>query len=236
MRPLRGGGPSFEVIVQNVINALQVDPDVRMTLRVNINQDNMAEVTKLFDYFPAEIRPRLSLAVEPIFGDPQVSATANLERSAISEGIGEIFKVAESYGFEMSISKTMLLTGRRIYCYAERKRQFIFSPSGSVFKCAEGSFADEDRFGTLAEDGTISEYENRWRDWMKFGEQFSDECSHCVYLPLCMGGCRKVQAFGDGRNCTLIPTNTTYVLKQVSLSGNIAEAMKNALSRGGESQ
>lgn len=32
MRPLRGGGPSFEVIVQNVINALQVDPDVRMTV------------------------------------------------------------------------------------------------------------------------------------------------------------------------------------------------------------
>ena len=69
MRPLRGGRPTFDRIVQNINETLSHDPAARITLRVNINQDNVEVVSEVFDYFPPELRPRLRLALEPIFGD-----------------------------------------------------------------------------------------------------------------------------------------------------------------------
>lgn len=225
MRPLRGGLPSFDKIVQNIIDTVHLDPAVQMSLRVNINQDNIEDVGALFDHFPQDVRPRLRLVLEPIFGDTCVSATENLDRRYLSEKMGEIYREAKQLGFEVSASGTRLLAGRRTYCYAERERQYVFGPTGAVFKCTSGSFSEEDRMGDLANDGTIREEQQRWSRWMSLGDGFPNRCLECVYLPLCMGGCRRIKVDSDTDPCTLVPTNAAYILKQVSLTGTVAGAV-----------
>lgn len=225
MRPLRGGHPSFDKVIQNIIDTIRMDPSVQMSLRVNINQDNIEDVEELFDFFPDDVRPRLRLVLEPIFGDTCVSATENLDRGYLSAKMGETYRAAAHLGFEVSASGTRLLTGRRTYCYAERERQYVFGPTGAVFKCTSGSFREEDRLGDLEDDGVVSEYQQRWSSWMALGDCFPNRCIQCVYLPLCMGGCRRMKTDSDADYCTLVPTNAAYVLKQVSLTGTVAGAV-----------
>ena len=51
----------------------------------------------------------------------------------------------------------------------------------------------------------------------------SEKCEACTWLPLCMGGCRKMRLEKAQRTretgCTLVATNASHVLKMVSLRG-----------------
>jgi uncharacterized protein len=225
LRPMAGGRPSFDRVQQNIVGALVRDERVVVTLRVNVNHENIAEVPALLTQFPESIRGRLRLAIEPIFGNECVSATANLSPENLSVAMGWLYDTARDLGYEVSAVETRLLTGRKTYCYAEREREFVFGPTGAVFKCAAGSFARQDRLADLAEDGTVLDYEGRWAHWMSFGDRFSPRCHDCVYLPICMGGCRQSQAVDGVETCTLVPFNSKYVLKQIALTGQVDRAM-----------
>lgn len=106
-----------------------------------------------------------------------------------------------------------------MYCYAERENQVLINCNGDVFKCSVGTFRSEDRLGRLMPGGAI-EREPRWHQWMALPE-FDGACESCVYLPMCMGGCRKMRFEGNGvgSNCGLVASNAAYALKQIALHG-----------------
>ena len=60
--------------------------------------------------------------------------------------------------------------------------------------------------------------DDQWDQWVS-SDLFEKKCYDCVYLPLCMGGCRKtrLKQKGTGSFCSLVPTNTSYILKQIAL-------------------
>lgn len=219
MRPTRAGRPSFERIFRNVSETVRADPDVAMTLRVNLNQTNIDRIGELLERFEPDVRPRLRLALEPIFGDDDVSATANIPPADLSTKLADLYDQAADLGYEVSAANAGLLTGRLTYCYAERERQHVIQYDGSIYKCTTSDFDEQSRLAVLAEDGTLASIEGRLEDWMAHGQQFPNRCQTCAYLPLCMGGCRKAQLASGDEACTLIPSNASYVLKQIALSG-----------------
>ena len=219
LRPLRGGYPSFERVFQNVIETVGADLEVGMTLRVNVNHDNLDHVESLLTAFDTDVRSRLRFVVEPIFGDGCVSATGNVPAARLASRIADLYAEAARLGFEVSAANAGLLTGRLTYCYAERDRQIVVSHTGSVFKCAAGSFDEKDRLAELTSDGRLLSHQGAWERWMSFGEAFSKRCQGCPYLPVCMGGCRKVSIETGTDICTLVPSNASHVLKQISLAG-----------------
>jgi uncharacterized protein len=219
MRPLRGGQPTFKRVFRNVIDTVRADPEVGMTLRVNVNHKNLDHVESLLAAFDADVRSRLRFVVEPIFGDGCVSATGNLPATRLASRMTDLYAEAARLGFEVSAANAGLLTGRLTYCYAERNRQIVVSHTGSVFKCAAGSFDEKDRLAQLTDDGRLLSHQGAWERWMSFGEAFAERCQACPYLPVCMGGCRKVSMQSDTDVCTLVPSNASYALKQISLAG-----------------
>ncbi len=106
-----------------------------------------------------------------------------------------------------------------MYCYAERKNQLIINFNGDIFKCSVSDFYPKDRFGYIGEGGKLITNE-KWEKWMNY-TLFDDICYSCKYLPLCMGGCRKsrIENQTTGSNCALVPTNASYILKQISFQG-----------------
>ena len=207
MRPLRGGRPTFDRIVQNINETLSHYPAARITLRVNINQDNVEVVSEVFDYFPPELRPRLRLALEPIFGDNCVSATANLDGQHLSSRMVDLFEEAGALGFEVSASATKLLTGRRTYCYAERERQYVFGPSGARSSNARPAPSAKtivsESSPRPARSWDIRTAGPPGCSWEIASHPTVRNASTC---PLCMGGCRRMQAVDDAAKCTLVPT------------------------------
>jgi radical SAM protein with 4Fe4S-binding SPASM domain len=155
---------------------------------------------------------------EPVFGSSEQSATANLPLEEIGERLASYYVLAESLGYDVTFSNTSIRPGRLVYCYAERENQLIVGPTGDLFKCSVSRFEERDRVGYLSDDGRLVKDEVRWHSWVERPISFEKACVDCVFLPLCMGGCRKLRmAAESGNRCSLAPTNASYILKQLAL-------------------
>jgi len=183
MRPTSAGRGSFERIFSNVCDTVRADPRVGMTLRVNINHTNVERVSELLRLFEPDVRKRLRLALEPIFGDSGVSATLNLSKQSLAQALVDLYAEAKTLGYQVAADSTGLLTGRLTYCYAERERQHVINYDGNVYKCPADSFDPAHKLAELTEDGRIQSAAGARESWMALGDQFDEICKECVYLP-----------------------------------------------------
>lgn len=205
---------TYDVIIANCLNLLKY-PEANLTLRINFNHKNIQEVADVLDVFPPETRKRIRLVLEPIFGNKAVSATENLEPTLISAFLDNIYAKSVEMGYGSSAADVNFIPEKLVYCYAERERQFIISPKGDVFKCAVMDYKQESRLGEITNAGTI-DWNDAYKNWMAQGETFEPVCQKCIYLPLCMGGCRSTQFANDGHTCSLIETNASRILQMIS--------------------
>ncbi len=214
-RVLRSGAGTFATIFQNIHDLVRADSRVRVSLRVNFNHTNLDSIPELLALIAPDVRPALRVVFEPIFGQTCWSATANLTTNAISSRTAAFYEIARTLGYDIVLGG--LPVGQLIYCYAERKNQYIINYNADIFKCSVGSFATEDRFGFLTDDGSVVQDEIRLNQW--FGmESIAEQCQACAVLPLCMGGCRKArsESGATGTFCKLVPTNASYTLKSIA--------------------
>ncbi len=220
LRPLRNGKGSFDKVFENIILLVKENPKVKVTLRVNFNHTNLHTVPELLNLFPKKYRRQLRLTLEPIFGSCEYNATDNLQAEDISKTIAGYYKMASGLGYDITIGKASVTSGKLVYCYAEREEQYIINYNGDIFKCSVDSFEPANRAGRIGDDGVFIKNTEKWESWMNI-PLFDGICTSCKYLPLCMGGCRKtrIQNKNTGSVCALIPTNASYILKQISLNG-----------------
>jgi uncharacterized protein len=218
MRILTDGGGTFQRVFENVCSLAYVDDQVKVTLRINFNHNNLKSIPELLELFPPAIRPQLRVVFEPIFGDCSLSAISNVPSSELSQKISDYSEYAASLGYDITFGLSGVKPGKLIYCYAEREHQYIINFDGNVFKCSVGKFSSEGCVGRLLSDGRMERYDSEWAHWTS-GELFSQKCYSCAYLPMCMGGCRKMRMQEDPQQCALVATNASYLLKQVAFGG-----------------
>jgi uncharacterized protein len=223
-RILRSGKGTFDRVHSNILALARADNRVKVSLRVNYNHNNLYQIPELLQLFPGDIRPQLRVVFEPIFGDPALSATRNIDGNEISRAITEHYDLAGSLGYDVRLGG--LGVGKLVYCYAERENQYIVDFKGDVFKCSVTEFASSNRVGTINATGDFVRDESKWADW--FGlPPIDQKCQECTFLPLCMGGCRKdrIQSGATGSYCSLVPTNTSHALKSIAF-GCFGEVLK----------
>ncbi len=231
MRVLRNGKGTFKRVFDNVCSLARADDRVKVSLRVNFNHSNLHSIPRLLEMFPQDVRPHLRVVYEPIFGHCSLSATDNLASGEISEAVAKYYKMAEQLGYEVILGWTGVPTGKLVYCYAEREHQVILGPDGSVFKCSVSEFGPDDRVGFMSPDGSFTRDHEKWDTWIN-GDLFEEKCYSCAFLPLCMGGCRRMRLShkGTGSYCSLVPTNASYILKQVAL-GSLGTVLQQEASK-----
>lgn len=214
-RVLRSGKGTFSKIFDNVIMLCEADKQVKVSLRVNFNHNNVEDIPELLEQFPSRIRPQLRVVLEPVFGDAKQSATENLPPAAISTYLTDYYELASRMGYDVVFGGFVI--GKLTYCYAEREHQFIINFNGDVFKCSVSDFSGSDRVGFINTEGVLVQEQDKWSDWFSM-KLFDDRCEDCSFLPLCMGGCRKdrVENKRTGSYCHLVPTNTSHALKSVA--------------------
>jgi len=217
MRVLRSGHGTFDRVLGNVVGLARQHRRVTITLRVNFNHLNLSAVPELLSGVPADIRPQLSLSLEPVFGSCLLSATANMERERISASLAAFYYEAFALGFDVTNGAGSVQPGKLVYCDAEREHQYLLNFNGDVFKCGVSKFASTDRVGYLDVAGEVVRDALAWSCYVN-GEWFEPTCEACVHLPLCMGGCRaaRLRAKTTGTFCTLVPTNTQHLVQQVA--------------------
>lgn len=219
-RILRNGRGSFSRIKTNIIKLAMASDSVKISLRVNYNHNNIHHIPELLYEFPQEVRRQLRVVFEPIFGNSDLSATSNLSPNEISESITEHYELASNLGYDVVLGG--LGVGKLVYCYAEREDQYILNFRGEVFKCSVSDFSSNKRVGYIDSTGVLVKEYKQWEAWFGMG-LFEKKCNSCIFLPLCMGGCRKerLESKSTGSYCHLIPTNTSHVLKSIAF-GNFS--------------
>jgi len=218
LRILRNGKGTFKRLFENINTLARTDERVKISLRVNFNHHNLHSIPCLLEMFPMDVRPHLRVVYEPIFGHCSLSATDNLPSKEISEAMTNYYKLAAQLGYDVVLGQASIYTGKFVYCYAERENQFIINYTGDVYKCSVSQFNPEERVGYICTDGMFIKQDDQWNQWVS-SDLFDKKCYACVYLPLCMGGCKKtrLRQKGTGSYCSLVPTNASYILKQIAL-------------------
>jgi uncharacterized protein len=218
MRPLLNGASTYDRIIENC-RALLDFTDTQLSLRVNFNADNYTNVDALLREFDPAVRSRIRFVLEPIFGEKEISARGTMPSDTIIGFMRGIYVDAAKMGYGTTAAAVNLIPAKLVYCYAERENQYIFSPKGDVFKCSVQDFLPNDREGRIEQDGNVV-WEEGYERWMSMGESFAPVCRDCVYLPLCMGGCRNLQRrLSNGAACSLVATNAARVLQMIDGHG-----------------
>lgn len=199
-RVLKGRGDSFGRIFGNLCALAANESEASIKLRVNFDADTLPRVPELLEMFPLELRSRLNLVLEPIFGQGSLYVRQSIR--GLAQAVEATYGVARRMGFTATTAG--LRPSQLTYCYADRVSEFVFNHQGDVFKCTVGNFTEKERMGVLTSDGRVAWEGEGYDEWMAI-PAVDDKCRACTFLPMCMGGCRKTRKY-TGRSsddCTL---------------------------------
>lgn len=183
------GGGSFWKIIENLHHAVKY---FDIDLRVNIDLKNFESVESQFKILSEEgLTEHLRTHPGQIVGvddglDKQPSAMYKgrcLTRKEFADAEIKVGELAKRYGFSVTIG---MPTPCGTPCTEVRKNELVIGSKGELYKCWES-------VGNPYEiSGDIRDYNNlnrRLHKWLNYDPFANLECSTCVALPVCMGGC-----------------------------------------------
>lgn len=193
MRPLAGGRGSFAQILDNIKTAVDY---MTVQVRVNIDTANFEKVEALFEILAdAGLAGRVTVSAGHIVGAqtnllaPSASYSGCLTRNEFSRFERDFHALAQRYGLSAPALPRQITTP----CTAVRSNELVVGSRGELYKCWNSVGDAMDVIGHISH---YSDHNGRMAKWMSY-DPFSDaECSGCVALPVCMGGCA-YHAFED---------------------------------------
>jgi uncharacterized protein len=194
-RPLAGGGPTYDVILANLL-AIADSVPIGISLRINADVRNKDSVSELLHELRAHglhARKRLHVNIAMVHAltpscQDAVFCMPLAEFSQLEAGF---YRTALDLGFQVA-RYPMPLPG---VCGAISVKSLLITPDGEVHKCWSTVGQSDLAVGRLSPDGYTPDRgaENRWLSYSPFHEQ----CLDCDILPLCMGGCPYRQLCAD---------------------------------------
>lgn len=187
MRPLAGGGPTFERILANVKLAVKY---FQVVLRVNLSKDNVGGVPALLSILRKEglcgqvtVVPGQIVSVDDGAAAPSASCGSGcLSLPAFAEVELEFVRMARNLGF----ATNTLPVPTSAPCTAVRANELVVGSKGELYKCWESVGNQSEIIGHIQEIGSMN---SRLAKWLKYDPFTNEECVSCVALPVCMGGC-----------------------------------------------
>ncbi|WP_391489257.1 radical SAM protein [Gordonia rubripertincta] len=191
MRPLASGRGTFDRIVRNIEEVADV---LDITVRVNVDHENIGRVEELFELLGAHgLAGRVTIyAGQLVKVDdeaPVPSPSAHYSPSCFTGSEfaaveAEFVRKATEFGFNRPSLPGPILTP----CTAVREDEFVIGSSGELYKCWENVGNEKCTVGTIF-DPESAETSERLVGWTEYSPFSDDECRKCIALPSCMGGC-----------------------------------------------
>ena len=188
-RPLAGGGPTFGVIISNLIDLVD-EGGIRLSVRPTVDNGTVEGVYELID-----ILVEVGIHDKIIFNPQDVHASPVNDLSSLGGCAPSIAEFAEIRADILiyASQRGLKIDAPPIRCQAcpsHNINSFLVTPDGELYKC--GSFLrPEDCIGYLDPGHPDKAYIDSTNHWKWVGHDlFEDEqCRDCDVLPLCMGGC-----------------------------------------------
>lgn len=216
-RHLKNGAPTFNRILESLSILEKHAPLVKVTIRMNIDNNNAEDFIPLFEYFKRNFSNQVT--VLPAFtGD------------STNKGTSCIFDKHQQQSFLFSLFHEKGLNFLGFYPTAIRREcavrglgSYIIGPEGELYSCWNDVGNPEKIYGYI--NGKITNE----RELIKFkvcaDALENHECTQCILFPVCNGGCpyERIKRMEQGMNpndCPLIKTELDdylwnhYIFKQ----------------------
>ncbi|WMM25676.1 radical SAM protein [Tissierella sp. MB52-C2] len=193
-RKTKCGKETYKQIMENIINLLSTNYDFVLNLRCNYFSDGAD--SDMIAEFVKDIAPiiqddkRVNIQLKPII---DFSCSSNTKSFFDSYDNVELIKQAITKELpNQVIYNTVGLPKPKIkWCSSGEENMFNIGPSGELYFC-KSQFGYKDKaIGYINEDGSISYNKNY--DINVRNNYLLEKCLECKYLPLCMGGCKRLR-------------------------------------------
>ncbi len=198
-RPLANGSPTFETILNNLKEGYDLLP--RVSLRVNIDHDNVSVAHKISSYLE---EARISDKIIPYYGCVRSDNECYNDDKCLNTC--EFAELEYNFSMEMGNHKNYYPINKASFCCADRVYGYVISADGLLYKC----WSD---IGNRARSvGNILypfNYVNEiYLKYMLFEPMSFSPCKDCNILPICMGGCPFQRITTGKQQCS----NYKYIL------------------------
>ncbi|MCR5774908.1 MAG: radical SAM protein [Lachnospiraceae bacterium] len=189
-RYLKGGGPTYDRILENIGKILKTDFKGKIHVRVNVDSRNEDEFPIVYNMirqmFPNDFPRRISVYPGFVKGDDHPDVSCFFEPD---EQGAFISKMMEKYGINpLAIYPRKYSEG----CVMNKKNGFVVGPDGELYKC----------WDDIGDESMVVGHIDSFNNWnmpllaeCMVGCSYLDdpECRACYYLPVCNGGCHRIR-------------------------------------------
>jgi len=185
-RPCKNGISSWDVIISNLSYFEKLDID--LTIRINIDEQNVQYLGAILDSIPNTIKERKKTLfyISPIVGclDCSILQTLNSRTKVVKQA----WKDIQENGYPIKITPPAYAP-----CpYHSIESAFYLDLNGNVYTCG-GFVGDIERIERKLSNKYPNYYER-----IKYTPP--DTCFKCSFFPICMGGCQ-FEAKALGTHC-----------------------------------
>lgn len=227
-------GGTFDRIIENIKS---INDQLKVSVRINIDKDNISVMNKLIDYL-CSIKLNLLPNVHFYFaiikdydskGGKALCSYLSVEE--FSETQIRLTKYAESKGIHIHKNINPNLG----VCGSLSPNSLVIEPDGMLQKCWGLVGNKETVVGNLLDErADRKKYlrnQVKWLSWSTFEKK---ECKECNILPLCMGGCplhSMDETLDDSFKCHTYKYNLEKIL-MIMAEEYVKDKMKNKCSEG----
>lgn len=193
-RFLRGGFPTFTRIIENVKRSQVINPNIRISIRVNIDKSNEDDFAWTYNYIKSLDLP--NVITYPGF----VTDTKGRECNSCllnSEEIADfLIKLYEKHNIHIPM---FYPEGQVTSCTVRSANSAVIGPEGELYKCWNDVGNRDKIYGTIFGDKTNETILFRY---LCSADHLNDnECDRCTFFPICNGGCPYVRIHAQEENC-----------------------------------
>jgi len=187
-RVLHGGKPTFDVIINNLVSA--VETGLSLIIRVNIDKRNADSIEELLECLSEKglsNRKNFGVYFAPVH-------TCTKECLRVSDSVMDTDDYAELEAkLIWSAVRKGLMTApyprwMRGSCAAIKPNGFVFLPNGDIHKCWNSVTDPALKVGTLDKIDEVTD-NTLYQKWVSWTPLNLPECRDCILLPNCSGAC-----------------------------------------------
>lgn len=220
-RILRNGEGSYKRILDNIVEACNI---LNITVRVNVDKDNIEEVDVLLDDLDRRnLRGKLALYLAPI---DNINDTCNSEKCFTSKE----FAIEKMRFYNKHFDRGYLFLNvpsqRFGICGAVSMSSFVIDPTGDLYKCWDDIGHKDEKVGNVL---TPVKLEGKLLKWLNYSCLTDNQCKNCEVVPICMGGCpnRVMKHNATERSCDHLKYVSDEYLTLIKKEHELKSKLKN---------
>ena len=187
-RPFKNGKGSFKVIYKNIEQILSIT-NIKVRVIVNYDKENYEYIPLMLNIFDHLKKSNLEFAFNPVF-----VTKYNLSVCKPFSISGKLSAAIWADLYKETIKRGFYCNPLRIFdtgpCTFWRISHLIFGPLGDIYKCIGMPGRKDFQLGNVFHDNIDNIIERLSEMFKKVIPWNNERCLKCVYLPLCLGGCR----------------------------------------------